>query len=159
MEVQNRQLLNYYPDDDGYTLDAYLAPSARLTTAVRFRYRPTEIVDRALLMEVNSKHSEKEVSKKFADVLASKIVSWDIETLGPDNVLVPMPITPVNILRLKPPVWIRIINIVLWGIDGGDSDPMIPADEMKAKIDREFEELIKGGRPVDVTVEALRKNS
>ena len=158
METPNRQLLNYFPDDDGYTLDAYIAPTARLTTAVRFSYRPTEIVDRALLWEVNTKHSEKEVSKKFAEVLATKIVKWDIEMMGPDKVLVPMPINVSSILRLKPALWIRILNIVIWGVDGGDVDPAIPADEMKAKIDREFEELLKGGRPVDVAVEALRKN-
>ena len=158
MPTPNNSLLNYFPEDDGYTLSAYIAARPQLTGEVRIRYRPTEQLERAVLMEVNSNHSEKEISKKFAEVMARKIVEWDIEMIGPDNVMVPMPITGANILRLKPPLWIRIINIVVWGQDGGDMDPKAKIAEIKSQVDADYEAILNGGKVGDVRLESERKN-
>lgn len=157
-QARNQPLLNYFPDEDGYTLSAYIAGVPRLHGPVRVRYRPTEQLERAVLLEVNQNHSEKEVTKKFAAVMASKLSEWDVEQLGPSEVMIPMPITPENMLRLKPALWIRLINIMLWGADGGDVDPDLNIEEIKKQVDADYEAILKGDKIGDARLDAERKN-
>jgi hypothetical protein len=152
-------LLDYIPnDDDGYTLDAYIESVPRLHNSVRVSYRPTEILERAVLIEINRASTEKDVSVRFAELLEKKITKWDIQQRTKDGVLVPLPISKANVLRLKPSLWLRLLNIVLWGSDGGDVDPGQPMESMAKQTDADFDALLRGEKIVDVRLEADRKN-
>jgi len=151
-------LLDYIPDDDGYTLDAYIGPLQMLHNAIRFSYRPVDILERAIFVEVNRSGSEKDVNSKFAEVMAKKVTEWDIQQRTKDGTLIPLPVTRNNILRLKPSLWVRMLNIVLWGVDGGDLDPDIPRDEILKATDLDFEAILAGQRIGDVRLEGDRKN-
>lgn len=151
-------LLDYIPDDDGYTLPAYIAPLQMLHNAVRFTYRPVDILERAIFVEVNRKGSEKLVNEKFAEAMAKKLTEWDIQQRTKDGTLLPLPITKNNILRLKPALWVRMLNIVLWGVDGGDLDPDIPRDEIDKETDSDFDAILAGQRIGEARLEGDRKN-
>ena len=158
MKQIQQPLLDYIPDDDGYTLDAYIEPVRLLHNAVRFSYRPVDILERAVLVEINRSLSEKDVNGRFADVMAKKLTKWDVQQRTKDDTLIPLPITKNNLLRLKPSLWVRMLNIVLWSVEGGDLDPAMPRDEILKASDLDFEAILAGQRIGDVRLEGDRKN-
>lgn len=153
-------LLDYHPtDDDGYTLPCYIAPKPRMHNAVRFAYRPTRIVDRATLIEVNGNVAEKAFSLYLAEWMAKRIVSWSLKQVGPDGMMVPMPITPANLLTLKSPLWLRLINIVVWGSDAGDEDPERSKQENLSQAEIELQAALEKANLMDLQLRELEKNS
>jgi hypothetical protein len=151
-------LLDYFPDDDGYTLDAYLSPVPLIHNEVRIKFRPTDILERSVYLAFREKASEKQITEKLANVLAGKIESWNLVERTKDAV-VPMPILPEKIKRLKVSLWMRLVNIVIWGVDGGDVDPGLPTKEMGDQIDSDMEALMdKSQAIIDKRLEEARKN-
>jgi hypothetical protein len=151
------EILDYLPEDDGYTLPAYIKPIPRLHNEVRFRFRPLDIIERSVLMAFKDRSYEKEIAKKFCEILAVKISEWSIQMRSGDTI-VPMPIDPIYIQKLKPPLWIRLVNIVIWGMDGGDLDPAASLKEMEKQLDVDVQAIVEGARVIDARVEDLRKN-
>lgn len=153
------ELLNYYPTDvDGYTLPCYFGANRNLTGEVRFRYKPTDVLERAVVIQVNSDHAEKVSTKMFARLLAEKITEWDIKVKVPGGEMVPMPISPENLLALKPTLWVRFLNVVLWSHDAGDVDPKSSLAQVKEEIDEDFEALFAGARPGEARAASVEKN-
>jgi len=74
----------------------------------------------------------------LAEVIAKKIVSWDVKGAQP-NV--------ATILRIRSKVFIdRLANIVYFGIEGGDTDPeQVEAPGKAAESIRERVEAAKKG--------------
>lgn len=151
-------LLDYFPDDDGYTLDAYIGAVPMLNNEVRFKFRPTDILERSIYLAFREKHAEKAITEKFSQVIAAKIESWSLVRREGETV-VPMEITPDRIKRLRPPLWMRLINIVIWGVDGGDIDPGLSTVEMGDQIEADMEALLdKSQAIIDKRLEEARKN-
>lgn len=152
-----QELLDYIPEDDGYTIPVFYKPAPRIHGEVRFRYRPIEILERAILVEFKERKAEREVEEMFAGVIAGRITEWSLVEKV-DNVDVPMPVTKAKVLRLKAPLFLRMVNTVIWGFDGGDEDPKLSIDKTGEDIERMAKALAEG-RPIsDVIVEDLRKN-
>jgi hypothetical protein len=152
-------LLDYIPEDDGYTLDAYIAGRLALHNPVRITYRPTDSITRAVLVNVvQGSQKEREILKHLAAYLQTRIVSWSIQEVT-EGVTRTLPITAANLLRLKPFLWERLCDIVIWGRSGGDADPSIPKTVEEDEFDEEFAAVLAGSKPVDAKVETLQGNS
>lgn len=157
MSQADIEILDYIPEDDGYTLPCYVKASPRLHNEVRFRFRPVDIVERSVLMAFKDRNYEKAIAEKFCEILAAKIVEWSLRMRLNDTV-VPAPIDPKFIRRLQPSLWIRLVNIVIWGVDGGDLDPEAGVKELEKQLDADMQAIIDGKGVVDARVEDLRKN-
>lgn len=153
------EILNYLPmDDDGYTLSAYISARPLLHTAARFTYRPTSVQDRALLIDVNRQVDEKRFSTHLSDWIASHIVTWDLTKKAKDGVSIPLEITSQAVMSLKPQLWLRLVNIVCWGSDGGDPDPEWTDEETMSDAERELQAVLNKRNKIDVTLDQLQKN-
>lgn len=156
---QARTLLEYYPQtDDGYTLNAYIAPVKNIHGPIRIRFRPTFILDRANLLEVRNTTTEKLFSLYLSQWMVKQLVSWSLKKVNDHGELVPTPITVDFILQLKPPIWKRLVDIVCWGFDGGDDDPDQPSEERLTQAERELKAALEKTGQVDAMVEELQKN-
>lgn len=154
------ELLDYFPaDSDGYTFPAYIQGIPGLHNEIRFSFRPTPMEERGVIMDVFRSLGEGKSSDYIAELLAAKIVSWDITMLGPEKVRIPMPITKDRIRRLRPAIWLRMVSIVIWGTDGGDIDPKLETDEQLSEAEQQIRAIIDKARPVDHKVDAEIKNS
>lgn len=140
-------LLCYYPDDEDYTLDAYIAAVPMITNEVRFKFHPTGIDERSVYLAFREKATEKAVTEKLSNVMAAKIESWNLVRREGDAV-VPMEISVAWIKRLKPSIWMRLVNIVVWGVDGGDPDPGIVDGKPSSEVDADIEALMQSHQAV-----------
>ncbi|MFM8400311.1 MAG: hypothetical protein ACKOAH_20970, partial [Pirellula sp.] len=66
--------------------------------------------------------------------------------------------TAAKIRRLRPTLWTRLVNIVIWGVDGGDADPGLSIDKLSDRLDADMEALLANRPVIDQQVEDLRKN-
>ena len=140
--MSKMEVLDYFPtDDDGYTLDAYIQALPKVHNEVRLSFRPTYVTDRAQLVEANRKLDETKFAKYLSEWTAKHLVSWSIHQKV-KGVMIPMPITAENILKLKPQLWTKLTGIVCWG-EGGDQDPVVSEDTTERS---------------DATVDQLQKN-
>jgi hypothetical protein len=154
-----QELLDYYPpNEDGYTLPAYIKASPMLHKEVRLTFRPTPVEERGVIMDCFRSLGESKSSSYVAEMLASKIKSWNLTIPGPENIRLPMPITQDWILRLKPAIWIRLVSIVIWGTDGGDLDPKLDLEDQLSEVEQQVRAIIDKQRPIDVKVEGELKN-
>lgn len=152
------QTIDYIPtDDDGYSEDAYIAPKELVHNAVRFTYRPTPVEERALMIDVNRSVDERRFAVHCSKFLASRIIRWDIVENTP-NGSVPMPLTVDNVIRLKPALWMRLVNIVIWGTEGGDPDPEWEATKATSDAEVLLEAVLAGKNRADAKLEAQQKN-
>jgi hypothetical protein len=153
------ELLDYFPvDSDGYTFPAYMQGIPGLHNAVRFSFRPTPMEERGVIMDVFRSLGEGRSCQYLAELLAAKIVSWNLTTVGPEKVRVAMPISKDAILRLRPAIWIRMVSIVIWGTDGGDIDPDLETSEQLSEAEQQIRAIIDKARPVDHKVDEELKN-
>ena len=152
-------LLDYFPDDDGYTLDAFIAAVPLMHNDVRIKFRPTDIPERSIYIAFRDKANEKALTEKLGNILASKIESWNLTRQVGENEFVPMEIIPDRIKRLKPILWMRLVNIVVWGVDGGDLDPGFTAKQMSDELENDINALMEKGQAIiDKRLEDARKN-
>lgn len=151
------ELLDYFPDDDGFTLKAYIKAFPLVHNEVRIQYRPVELLERAVLLTFKEKNYEKTICQNFSEVLAKRIVSWSL-TIKAGDAVVPMEITAKNVERLKPALWVRLVNIVIWGIDGGDVDPGLSTAEIADRLASDMDALLNKQTFNDAKVEEIRKN-
>jgi hypothetical protein len=150
-------LLDYFPQEDGYTLKAYLAEVPRLHNAVRFRFRPVDLIERSILLAFKDRNYEKAITEKFCELLSQRITQWSLVERSGDTIL-PMPITAAKIKRLRPTLWTRLTNIVIWGIDGGDVDPGMSIEQLGDRLDADMEAVLANRPVIDQQIEDLRKN-
>lgn len=154
------QTIDYIPtDDDGYSEDAYIAPKELVHNAVRFTYRPTPVEERALMIDVNRSVDETRFAAHCSRFLAKRIIRWDIvEKTTDGSAPMPMPLSESNIMRLKPALWMRMVNIVIWGTEGGDPDPEWEASKATSDAEVLLEAILARKNRADAKLEALQKN-
>ena len=150
-------LLDYFPEEDGYTLAAYIAEVPRLHNAVRFRFRPVDLIERSILLAFKDRNYEKAITEKFCELLSQRITEWSL-TERNGEALLPMAISAAKIRRLRPTLWTRLVNIVIWGVDGGDADPGLSIDKLSDRLDADMQALLANRPVIDQQVEDLRKN-
>ena len=108
-------MLSYIPD--GYDELGYIRPVPRIHLGLRFRFRPLLVEERSRLVEAAGKMRGDAYDRKCAAELAGKLLEWDLRD-GADEAV---PLTPANLLRLKPQLFQRLFAIVL-GSEAGDLD-------------------------------------
>jgi hypothetical protein len=156
---QQPVVLDYIPsDDDGYTIDAYIAPKMLIHNAVRITYRPTPVMDRALLLDVAKQVDEKRFTRHLSEWVVRHLVTWDVTKTLADGTVVPLEKTVQAVMNLKPALWRRVVDIVCWGSDGGDSDPEWSISESLTDAERELQAVLERQNRHDVIVGDLQKN-
>lgn len=97
---------------DGYEVDRYIRPKARVYPAVRLTVRLIETSERTRWSTELDRAGEDERLSLTAEWMAKRIVTW---SLGAKP-------TVENIMRLAPALFDRIFAVI-WGEDGGDPLP------------------------------------
>ena len=139
------------PDDDGYTLSRYIDGVPRQYGALRFRYRPVSAIRRAKFRDgAKPGDNEETLLRRCAKGVAQCLIDWDAKDIK-NNYL---PKTDAGVLQLHPQLLTRLINIVVYSIEGGDPDPLVVVDSSTDDDQDVFGEI-----PDDELVEGSRKNS
>lgn len=110
--------------DDGYTEKSFVREEPRLYPAVRFEHRPTPLQELVSYRRDVAKLSDLDTYKHAAKFLAGKLVSWDLKDGKGD----PAPMTADMLIRLRHPLFLRMLNIVL-GLEAPDQDHEAGASE------------------------------
>jgi len=111
--------------DDGYTEKAYIKEAYNVHPAVRIRFRPLPVTDRAQSIEsVRDKSRGRDQEIAVADVMSRRIVSWDFLDENGNSIEGVPEVSRQSLLRLKAPLFVRLASIVYHGYEGGDIDPL-----------------------------------
>jgi hypothetical protein len=118
---------------------------------------------RAMLLEVRRRTNEEKFTEILVAELTKHLVSWSVKMRAnikdPASPLVAMPIEPGFVKRIRVPLLLRMIDIVIWGVDGGDP---FPAEESESTESDDFEKrmkaLLEEPKPVAEQIEADQKN-
>lgn len=162
-KVVKAEALDYIPDDDGYTEERFISGIPRLYNATTIRFRPLDIMKRAMLIEVRKRTNEEKFTEILIRELTSHLVSWSLQMRSnikdQNSALVSMPIEASFVKRLRIPLLLRMFDIVIWGADGGDP---FPAETQDAESPDDFEKRMKAmledPQPVSEKIEADQKN-
>lgn len=129
----------FVSDDDGYTEVGYIESRERMYPAVRFNYRPIRVLDRVQVVEelrdLNRKGRSQNAEALIANEIANRVIKW--EFLAPDGSEIegtPEP-TKKNVLCLKPQLFVRFADVIIYGTDGGDMDPTVDHDSENASLE------------------------
>lgn len=106
-------------DDDGYTLTRYVGNAPLMYDAARFTFRPLSSVPRAKLVSSKDRFENDQLVMGLCGILAERITEWNLV----DHKGQPLPITAESCLLIHPALQQRLINIIIWSIEGGDIDP------------------------------------
>lgn len=148
------KVLDYIPD--GYTEQAYIAELPRIHGEVRFTFRPMLTEERAIVFGRKSKELDpRKFEQQCAAELAARINHWSLANGSADQ---PLPINRETLLKLKPALFQRLVNIVA-GLDASDVDPTWPSDQKAEAADAEIEATILGTLPGIALQESKEKNS
>jgi hypothetical protein len=130
--------------DDGYEETAFIRGVEKLHPAIRVTFRPLPIMERTALTDAIGKLAvrgqNREEEKMAASAMAERITTMHV--LNDDgSIAVDMsPPKAEQLLRAKPALYLKMTNIILWGIIGGDHDPfegqekpsLSPAQQLEA---------------------------
>jgi hypothetical protein len=94
--------------DDGYTEETAIAESPGLYPQVRLSFRPMTASEHAEYAQAVDTATETEMRQVSAAWIARKIVAWDLR--DPHGATVPL--TTDNVLRLKVPIFVRLLEVV-----------------------------------------------
>lgn len=126
--AQSAICLDYVPAEGDFTETRYIAARERLHSGVFVSFRPMDIMGRAMLVEVRNR-TENEV--KFLEILikelTKRVTGWSLTMPAipsdPKSEQVPMPIEEKYVRALKPALLNRMLDVVIWSVDGGDVPP------------------------------------
>lgn len=121
-------VMDHIPDSSDFTETRYIAARARLHSGVFITFRPTDIMQSAMLLEVRSRVNEAKFVEVLVRELSKRITDWSLTMLAnpsdpTSGEMVPMPVTEKFVKTLRPILLNRIFDIVIWGADGGDVPP------------------------------------
>lgn len=114
--------------DDGYVEGAYICAEPLVYPALRFEYRPLLQEEQYAYWKQTERLKDMELRKAAADLIAKKLVSWDLKTSKGE----PVKIEQANLIRLKIGLFNRLMWIVTGG-EAGDDDPSWP-EEKKVQL-------------------------
>jgi hypothetical protein len=138
---------------DGYTQSAFVAAVPRLHGALRFTYRPALVEERSQLYDAAGQLSAHLFDCHVAQLLASKIVDWDLV----DARRQPVAASAAAVLRMQPELYVRLIQIVL-GIAASDVDPTWPPETRERVLDEKAEAAAAGRTIGEIREENDEKN-
>lgn len=145
-------MLDFIPD--GYTESAYIKGEDRIHGELRFTYRPMLVEERALLYsDAVERLPEDAKLKKRAAAVAARIHSWSLVDAKGQAV----PVKVEAYLRLKAPLFWRVLNVVM-GVDAGDLDPEAETADALASIDQRIQAAIEGRSASELRESADAKN-
>jgi hypothetical protein len=101
---------------DGYTRTANIIG---LYGTIEFKYRPARPEERAIVIEKCTKVTADGSERVTAAALAAHILDWNIASPNSPNEVAD--ITAENLLMLPPDAFNRMVAIVIYGSDPGDS--------------------------------------
>lgn len=162
-KVVKAEALDYIPDDDGYTEERFISGVPRLYNATTIRFRPLDIMKRAMLIEVRKRTNEEKFTEILIRELTSHLVSWSLkmrsnikDTKSPS---VAMPIEAGFVKRIRIPLLLRMFDIVIWGADGGDPFPAERDEDGEVDdFEKRMKAIIEDPKPVSEQIEADQKN-
>ena len=134
---------------DGWTFKGYFAAVPGSLQSLRFTYRPCVPTERSLVLESFQGKSSEVQDTMTAEVLASRIKSWDAK----DPAGQPMAITKENIGRLLFPVFDRLSGVVIYGTQRSDIDPEWGRDDHRDAADDRFRAMVEGKPYSDAALE------
>jgi hypothetical protein len=112
--------MSSYVPDDGFTESGYLKAVPRLHEALRFKFRPCLVQESSRYFQEAANLGPEEADRKAAELIASKLVSWDLHY--PSNKTGTVPVSPESVLRLKRRLFQRLLEIIV-GLAAPDDDP------------------------------------
>lgn len=145
---------------DGYTEEAFIKEVPNGIAAIRFEFRPALIEVRAEILErVNKCKDSRQAEQYQAKELADRIVHWNITEIDGDDKEVIAPISAKTILSFRSSfAFQRMVAIVLYGSEWGDTDPDRTPETQNEMDDLELESALTD-RPVsDVRQRQNEKN-
>lgn len=162
-KVVSAEVLDYVPNDDGYTEERYIRGVPRIYNATTISFRPFDVMKRAMLLEVRRRTNEEKFTEILIQELTKHLVSWSIKMRAnikdPESPLVPMPIDRQHVKMIRIPLVLRMFDIVLWGVDGGDPFPSeVEESANDDDFDKRIKALLEDPKPVSETIEADQKN-
>lgn len=137
---------------DGYTEKGYIRAVPGLYGELRFEFRPVLPQSRTVLLREIAKRPDQEQEPQVAHVIAKQVVSWDVTNNGQ-----PVPITPANVLRLRPSLFQKLWGIVT-NLEPSDLDPKSTPEEAAAQTVDLLEAALNNRLPLDFKQEAAVKN-
>lgn len=145
-------MMDFIPD--GYTESAYIKSEDRVHGEFRFTYRPMLVEERTILYSKAMEHLSDEAQlKKRAAAVVARIQSWSLLDAKGQAA----PIKVETYLRLKAPLFWRVLNIVV-GADAGDLDPEAEAADTLALIDQRIQAAVEGRGVAELRETADAKN-
>jgi len=107
-------------EDDGYTLTRYIEGVPRMYGSLRFTYRPVGSIGRSRFRaKAPDGEREEDSIRRYAKAAVSRMVEWN----AVDRKGEPLPLTDKSIVVLHPMLQMRLFNVIIHSIDGGDDDP------------------------------------
>jgi hypothetical protein len=118
---------------------------------------------RAMLLEVRRRTNEEKFTEILIQELTKHLVSWSIKMRSnikdSESPLVPMPIEKSFVKTIRIPLVLRMFDIVLWGVDGGDQFPSEVEDKSSDDdFEKRMKAILEDPKPVAETIEADQKN-
>lgn len=115
--------------EDGATEKGFCKGREGIYPDFRFVYRPCTWEERRAFLAT----PDDQVKAAAGKLLGEKLVSADaVNSAGQ-----PVPVTPANVLKLRPALLERVLLIVLGSL-GSDVDPQWPEEDKKAHADDSF---------------------
>jgi hypothetical protein len=142
--AQSAICLDYVPAEGDFTETRYIAARERLHSGVFVTFRPFDIMQRAMLVEVRNRTANE---VKFLEILikelTKRVTGWSLTMpaipTDPKSEHIPMPIEEKYVRSLKPALLNRMLDMVVWSADGGDVPPngeqsVATTDEFESRI-------------------------
>lgn len=125
--------------DDGYTEKSFIRGVPGLFGDLRFEFRPMRLDQRAPVLSKWNKLEADKQTAAMAQFVARQLVSWQLKTAKGHDV----PVSAENLMRLRPALQERLVNIVL-GIEPADLDGDATLADQSAQAERELQAILEG---------------
>lgn len=107
--------------DDGMTLEARVPARPPLHPDVHFTYRPATAKEVSRLLRQGHPTPEEDW-KADAALVASHVLSWDVQAKAADGVITTAPISPDSLARLPAPLFTALLNFVCGYATSGEQE-------------------------------------
>jgi hypothetical protein len=145
--------------NDGQSRKFFLRGSPQRYSDVRGEYRPALPEERSMIVaDTQGAKDPAQAERILAKSLATRILSWDLRRRDAEGGLIELKITAQNILGLDPGLMYRLVNIAIYGSDGGDVDPAWKTAEKIEHDETAQDSALSGAGFGDQALENTEKN-
>jgi len=121
--IQRKSLI----PDDGYTEPGYIKPNPGIHGEFRFHFRPMRVTEQSEMRDASSKLTGPAYERMSAAAVAQQVTAWEL----------PEEITPENVLRLKPQLFLRL-HLIVAGFEATDIDPLWSEEKQQGAAEGEY---------------------